>query len=132
MNLTPTKHLQPLDILNRICDAAVERDEISTMDAVQLFWRKQWIIEEVPDPQEKDPLRYAIMASFLERMAEVWSDPPKNMPSKPPQWCAKVPPTEEFFSLLPERYRSILEKYPPAEAFRKRNIFALENYVFFV
>ena len=125
--------LQPLDVLRRMCDAIILRkDTVAFMDDVQLFWRRSWVIQEVPDPKEQDPLRYALMACFLERMAEVWSAPPKNTLSIPPKWCESVPPIKEKFSVLPDEFWMLFEVSPASPIFKKRNIFALQNYMFFL
>jgi len=102
------------------------------MDDVQLFWRKQWDLSLVPDPCEKNALRYALNACLLERMAEVWSAPPKCCPSKPPEWCKHVPPIQGEFSVIPDKYRKFFDGDLVSPIFNKRNIFAPRNFMFFV
>ncbi|HCT1711070.1 TPA: hypothetical protein OTT98_000339 [Proteus mirabilis] len=119
-------------VLDRMCDAVLRRDTVAFMDDVQLFWRKQWDISVVADPQENDTLRYALKACFLERMAQVWSAPPKSYPVSAPAWCQRVPPVLQQLSVIPEEYRAYYAGDLECPIFGKRNIFAPRDFMFFV
>lgn len=124
--------LTPGGVLDRMCESAIQQDTVAFMDDVQLFWRKEWDLSQVPDPHEKDALKYALKACFLERMAEVWSEPPKAHPAQAPDWCQRVPAVQKEFSVIPEEYQAFYEGDLVSPIFNKRNIFAPRNYMFFV
>ncbi|KAF8150063.1 hypothetical protein B0H34DRAFT_678980 [Crassisporium funariophilum] len=91
------------------------------------FWRRaHWRIQDIPDPRDPNPLRYAVLASLLESMAEAYNckikmglrrgvcaankeqdkafreDP--NMPfEEVPSWASQVPPVDEWTSFLEDR-----------------------------
>ena len=124
--------LTPGGVLDRMCESAIQQDTVAFMDDVQLFWRKEWDLALVPDPHEKDALKYALKACFLERMAEVWSEPPKSHPAQAPDWCQRVPAVQKEFSVIPEEYREFYEGDLVSPFFSKRNIFAPRDFMFFV
>lgn len=124
--------MMPEGVLERMCESAIQKDTVAFMDDVQLFWRKQWDLSQVPDPREKDALKYALKACFLERMAEVWSEPPKSHPTSAPDWCQRVPPIQKDFSVIPDDYREFYEGDLASPVFSKRNIFAPRDFMFFV
>lgn len=124
--------LTPSGTLDRMCESAIQQDTVAFMDDVQLFWRKEWDLAQVPDPHEKDALKYALKACFLERMAEVWSEPPKSLPANAPDWCQRVPAVQKEFSMIPEEYREFYEGDLVSPIFSKRNIFAPRDFMFFV
>ena len=64
---------QPLECLDRITDSILNHDLVELKGEVQHFWRNNWKISQVPDPKDQDPLRYAIKASVLERLVQVWN-----------------------------------------------------------
>ena len=119
-------------VLDRMYESAIQKDTVAFMDDVQLFWRKDWDLAQVPDPHEKDTLKYALKACFLERMAEVWSEPPKSHPMHAPAWCHRVPAVQKEFSVIPEEYREFYEGDLVSLIFSKRNIFAPRDFMFFV
>jgi len=124
--------LTPEVVLERMCESILRRDTIALRGDVQLFWRKGWELGQVPDPHEKDALKYALKACFLERMAEIWSEPPKLRPSRAPDWCQRVPAVEKEFCVIPESYREFYGGDTVSPIFDKRNIFAPCNFMFFV
>lgn len=124
--------LTPEGVLDRMCESVIQQDTVAFMDDVQLFWRKEWDLAQVPDPHEKDALKYALKACFLERMAEVWSEPPKSQPAHAPDWCQRVPAVQKEFSVIPEDYREFYEGDLVSPIFSKRNIFAPRDFMFFV
>lgn len=124
--------LTPEYVLDRMCSAIRRHDTVGFMDDVQRFWRKQWVIADTPDPKDSDPLTYALKACIMERMAEVWSQPPKSKLSEPPVWCRTVPPVRDRFSVISEEYSKEFEDDLASPIFEHRNIFAPLNYMFFV
>ncbi|WP_288131594.1 hypothetical protein [Microbulbifer sp.] len=124
--------LTPEGVLDRMCDAAIRKDTMAFMDDVLLFWRKQWDLSQVADPHEKDALKYALKACFLERMAEVWGEPPKSTPISAPGWCRNIPPVQKAFSVIPDEYLEFYEGDLASPIFGKRNIFAPRDFMFFV
>ena len=124
--------MTPEAVLDRMCDSILRKDTVAFMDDVQIFWGKQWDLSQVHDPHEKDALKYALKACFLERMAEVWAEPPKSHPTPIPAWCQRVPPIQKDFSVIPDEYREFYEGDLVSPVFSKRNIFAPRDFMFFV
>lgn len=124
--------MTPEGVLDRMCDSIIRKDTVAFMDDVQLFWRKEWDLSTVSDPHEKDALKYALKACFLERMAEVWGEPPKSFSMVAPTWCLRVPPVQKDFSVIPDEYREFYEGDLVSPVFSKRNIFAPRDFMFFV
>lgn len=120
----------PSVVLDRMCDAVLAHDSIAVMAEVQYFWGAEWQIADVPLPHDQDALRLAVKACLIERMAEVWTAPPKHEPSTPPTWCADILPIASEFSVVPPEFRDSFALQSPT--FRKRNIFAPRDYLFFV
>ncbi|MDZ7924951.1 MAG: helix-turn-helix transcriptional regulator [Marinagarivorans sp.] len=124
--------ITPEGVLERMCDSVIRKDTVAFMDDVQLFWRKEWNLSTVFDPHEKDALKYALKACFIERMAEVWGQPPKSHSMAIPTWCSHVPPVLKNFSVIPDEYREFYEGDLVSPVFSKRNIFAPRDFMFFV
>ena len=118
--------------LDKMVDHILNFDEIPFLDLVQHAWRKRWVIAEVADPEDNNPLRYALKACLLERMAEIWSAPPKNMPSMAPAWCHSVPPAPHPFSVISPEFTHFWEGEAGSAVFAKRNIFAPNEFMFFL
>jgi len=131
-NLKTQNVLTPESVLERMCASVLRHDTVAFMDDVQLFWRKNWDLAQVSDPQEQDALKYALKACFLERMAEVWSAPPKSQLATAPDWCQRVPAVQKEFSVVPKEYRKFYEGDMVSAIFGKRNIFAPRDFMFFV
>lgn len=119
-------------LLDKMVDHILQFNEIPFLDLVQQVWRRDWDISAVPDPCDTDGLRYALKACILERMAEIWSLPPKNSPVAAPAWCSYVPPAEKQFSVLLPELSKFWEGESGSPIFAKRNIFAPSEFMFFV
>ncbi len=119
-------------VLDRMVDRLIARDEIAFLDDVQLVWRRGWSISDVSDSKDTDALRYALKACILERMAEIWSSPPRNVKTVAPKWCMNVPPVKERFSVINDDYRSMWDADLASPIFSKRNIFAPKEFMFFL
>jgi hypothetical protein len=113
-----------------MCEAVLAHDAVGVMAEVQFFWGAGWPIADIPRPSDKDPLRLAIKACLIERMAEVWSAPPKNEAATAPAWCSEIGPVAAEFSVVSPEYRNSFALESPV--FRKRNLFAPRDYLFFV
>lgn len=124
--------MTPEGVLDRMCDSILRKDTVAFMDDVQLFWGKEWPLSSIPDPHEKDTLKYALKACFVERMAEVWEEPPKSQKTVLPAWCLRVPAVQKDFSVIPDEYREFYEGDLVSAIFSKRNIFAPRDFMFFV
>lgn len=62
----------PLRALYRIYEAVVAREFYAIGSEVEYFWyqpRKNWAVHRIPDPQDSDPVRYAILACIAEELA---------------------------------------------------------------
>jgi hypothetical protein len=118
--------------LDRMVDHLLVYDEMPFLDLVQKVWRKQWNLDAAPFPANADPLRLALSACLLERMAEVWSQAPKNTPSTPPAWCQTVPALAEPFSVISPEFMRFWEGETGAPIFAKRNIFAPTEFMYFL
>ena len=119
-------------VLDRMVDNLLAYNEIPFLDDVQFIWRRGWSIENVTDPEDMDPLRYALKACILERLAELWSQPPRNMDTRPPGWCESVPAVEEEFNVISEEYRAYFANDLRSSVFARRNIFAPREFMFFL
>ena len=125
--------MESLDlVLDRMADHILSYEEIEFLDLVQYVWRREWPLCEASKPKDEDPLRLAIKASLLERMVEIWNSPPKNSAEKVPKWCASIPGVENEFSVISPEKMQLWENEPGSEVFKKRNIFAPEQFMFFL
>lgn len=118
--------------LEKMVSHLLVHEEMPFLDLVQYSWRCGWEIADVGDPEDDDELRYALKACILERMAEIWSAPPKNCPSRAPDWCRNVPPVAVRFAVHSPEYASYWENETFSPVFMKRNIFAPREFMFFV
>lgn len=119
-------------VLDKMVDHLLRFDEIPFLDLVQHVWRRGWDIALARDPCEADTLRYALKACILERMAEIWSQPPKNQPVATPAWCKNVPPFERTFSVIKPELERYWKGDLASPVFEKRNIFAPKEFMFFL
>ncbi len=122
----------PSSLLDRMVDHLLAHEEIPFLDLVQQVWRRGWRLEEIADPVDTDPLRYALKACVLERMAEIWGSPPRNVQSSAPPWCERVPAAPVQFSVVSPDYEEVWREEEPSPIFAKRNIFAPRQFMFFV
>jgi hypothetical protein len=113
------------------------------------FWnRADWPVKDIPDPQDPNPLRYAILASIVEVMANQFNrkislglrrgsrgvnfqqDRERRLEvNKPfeevPPWASSVPPVEEWISFLQDKSISeAIKNKPSVMGFHKRRICA--------
>lgn len=119
-------------LLDEMVDFIVKFEEIPFLDLVQYVWRRELPLSSVPDPCDTDTLRYALKACILERMAEIWSQPPKNTVIAAPAWCQYVPAVQEQFSVIAPEFAHFWQGEACSPIFKKRNIIAPENFMFFL
>ena len=104
-------------------------NEIAFSDLILDWYRDGFDCLSVPRPVHTDELRMALKASILERLAEVLNSPPHNGTQKPPHWCKKIGSLSKPVRLQSDR---LLEDEQYCEAFQKRNLFVVSNFMFFV
>ncbi len=119
-------------VLDRMVDNLIAHNEIDFLEDVQYLWRTGWSISTVIDPCDRIPLRYALKACVLERLAEIWSAPPRNRETSPPGWCESVAAVKVNFSVVSEEYRAMWDGDLESPIFSKRNIFAPKEFMFFL
>ncbi|QRV86434.1 DNA-binding protein [Ceratobasidium sp. AG-Ba] len=120
----------PLRSLYRLCVSicAQELDEIRLESAY--FWRhSDWPIQDIPDPKDPDPVRYAVLASLVEELANAFNEKIENglrrgmelyeidyralarEENKPletcPGWALQVPALEQQVDFGRDRSRSM-------------------------
>ena len=125
-------NITPEVILDQMYDSISLNDTVAFMDNVQLFWRMDWPLCSINDPNEKDKLKYALKACFVERMVELWNAPPKLQQSSAPDWCNNVAAAEKHFSVIASDYKDFYKGDLISPIFSKRNIFAPRDFMFFV
>ncbi|HTF84064.1 MAG TPA: hypothetical protein VL987_05740 [Cellvibrio sp.] len=118
--------------LDLMIDRLLNYDEIAFLDLVQYVWRRGWKLENANNTDLADPLKAAIRACLIERMVEIWSAPPKNSAEKSPSWCKDVPPLKTPFSVIKPEDQDFWAKEPGNSIFAKRNIFAPQEFMFFL
>lgn len=66
----------PLRVLYRIYEAMVAREYYAIGPEVEYFWyqsRRAWAVHRIPDPRDRDPVRYAILACIAEELARAFN-----------------------------------------------------------
>lgn len=130
------KNDTPTASLDRMVMAAMQHDSVGLQGEVQYFWRQGWRIAHVPDPQDGDPVRYALKACLLERMVQVWNFRTKLLEEdrkreQSPKWCKTVPRVPERVALVrPEHVVVFADDYSPV--FMKRNFLAPKEALLFI
>lgn len=120
------------DVLDQMVEHLLRHEEIPFLDLVQFVWRSGWTLTSASDPKDDDPLRYALKACILERMVEIWNAAPRNASESFPDWCSGVPAVEKGFSVISPEYQHFWKDEIASPIFRKRNIFAPKEFMFFV
>lgn len=119
-------------VLDRMVDNLIIHNEIDFLEDVQYLWRTRWLISTAVDTKDRDPLRYALKACILERLAEIWSAPPRNLETSAPVWCKSVPAVKENFSVVSVEFRAMWDGDLESPIFSKRNVFAPKEFMFFL
>ncbi|KAK2768200.1 hypothetical protein FQN54_000052 [Arachnomyces sp. PD_36] len=148
----------PLRALYRLYETAMNGEATIVVIGyeTEYFWyqdRKSWDLDRIPDPRDPNPVRYAIIACFVEALVDAFnwrlslgmrkngkhifrdkgSDPwPPYTPIKGPEWARDVPPVKTEFirdnypERLDEKGRFVLLEDGDSDIFDKRNISATE------
>jgi transcriptional regulator with XRE-family HTH domain len=104
-------------------------DEIGFSDLILDWHREGLACDSVPQPGDKDMLRLAVKASIVERLVEVFNAPPHNENQTPAPWCYSIGSLDEPVKLQSDR---LLEDEDYNETFKKRNLYVVSNFMFFV
>jgi len=116
-------------LLESMTNHLLSNNEIAFSDLI-LDWHREGLeCCTVPCPTDKEPLRLAIKACILERLVEVLNSPPHNKNHSAPSWCKCIGVLDKPVKLQSER---LLDGEQYCNAFEKRNLFVVSNFMFFV
>jgi len=116
-------------ILDQMAKNAFLGKEVDLYDAVQDFYRTGLSCAVFPEPKDTDQNILAMKAAIVERIAQVFSMPPHNRRNEIPDWC------KNNWACRKKKYlisKDILSLDEPNTIFQKRNILALNNFLYFV
>ena len=85
--------------------------------------------QSVPKPTDTDIMRLAVKASIIERLAEVLNSHPRNGHQVVPTWCREIKGLKKPLKLQSAR---LLEDEQLCEAFEKRNLQVVKNFMYFI
>lgn len=119
-------------VLDRMVDHLLAYEEIPFLDLVQFVWRQGWDLSTAKEQKDKSNIRSVLKACLIERMVEIWQMPPKSISMNAPKWCETVQPLDEPFSVISPQNRYFWEDEKGNPIFAKRNIFAPEQFMFFL
>ena len=149
---------RPIDSLYRLYESIVEDWTTELRNEIEYFWNQhQWAVSDIPDPQDPDPARYAILAVIPALLVKAFNRNislglPRDAPSiiseveelkiksrtkvleKEPVWCEHVPSLEQIL-VLPNEEGQVLEDENDDRAspeFLKKNILALTHHIYFI
>ena len=123
------KQLEAAKMLDEMTSHILAGNEIAFSDLILDWYREGFECQSIPQPKDTDELRIALKASILERLAEVLNSPPHNESQLPPKWCKKIGSLNKPVKLQSDR---LLEGERYCEAFQKRNLFVVSNFMFFI
>lgn len=123
------KQLRAVVLLDEMTDDLLSGNEIAFSDLILDWYREDLECRSVPRPKDSDDLRLAIKASILERLVEVLNSPPHSGNQIPAPWCEGIGALDKPVKLQSER---LLEGEDYCDAFQKRNLFAVSNFMFFI
>lgn len=122
-----------LRVLERMLDLManhlLKKEEIEFSDCVQDWFRNNYQCKQVPAPLDEDKLRLAVKAGIMERLVEVLNAPPRHGNQIAPDWCKTVSGLGVPMKLQSDR---LLEDERYCQAFAKRNLYVVENFMYFV
>ncbi|KAI9807058.1 MAG: hypothetical protein M1825_005775 [Sarcosagium campestre] len=141
----------PLRSLYRLCEDICAKQLIMMgYECEYFFFHKElrWSLERLPDPQDEDPIRYAVLASMAEALVDAFNwrlelglrrnkvrDESEQRRTNfikevAPPWTSKVGPLEKPLNLVsPENERTGITAEPN---FLRRNIRAENGYLYTV
>ncbi|KAL8786513.1 MAG: hypothetical protein Q9213_002740 [Squamulea squamosa] len=121
--IRPGMDNSPLFALYRLYEAIVLDRNIDMRNEIEWFWRKRdWPVRDIPDPQDTDPARYAVLASIPSLIIQAYNrlidlglprEAPgimtneqfEEMKQRPklfeeaPEWAIKVPPLDKVLKI---------------------------------
>ena len=116
-------------LLDDMAETLLSGEEIAFSDLILDWYRDGLECGTVPRPTDSDPVRLAIKASILERLVEVLNCPPHNDNQSTPPWVKRVGALSDPIKLQSDR---LLEGEDYCEAFEKRNLYVVRNFMFFI
>ena len=126
MSDTETTLSYQLDLMT---DYLLQNQEIEFSDCILNWYRRDFKCKLVPEPDDVDAVRLAIKASIIERLVEVLNSPPHNGDQIVPGWCKQIKGLAHPLKLQSER---LLEGEQYCEAFEKRNLQVVKNFMYFI
>lgn len=150
----------PLYALYRIYESIAADDEITCRNEIEFFFRRhEWSVEDIPDPIDPDPTRYAFLACIPDLLVEAFNvnikdGLPRDAPAilkqhhideylarpesakkyeRSPQWTRRVAPLESTLC-WPNGKNVILapgEATKASKAFKRMNINIEPPYIYF-
>ncbi|KAG5918109.1 hypothetical protein E4U42_006993 [Claviceps africana] len=150
----------PLFALYRLYEFIVLDRHLDYRNALEYFWRRHiWKLEDIPDPQDDDPERYAFLAGCTCLLARSFNqrvelglrreNPPlitpeeaetaRNVPShlrpweRVPKWAEKVAPLKDTLFLPTHEGETIKDQHDPRADpdFKAKNILLWTPHIFF-
>ncbi|KAA8894746.1 hypothetical protein FN846DRAFT_999075 [Sphaerosporella brunnea] len=142
----------PLNTLYRLYQdlcAGLDYEMATETEYFFLHTGSRWRLSAIPDPKEKDPVRYAILASMVEALVDAFNwrlDHGRHRNGKhesacarrmatnqrklryetPPEWTRWVPPLDDYLDLVQNGY-AVRQDDP---AFLRRNISAFTAFLY--
>ena len=116
-------------LLDLMTDQLLDRQEVAFSESVLNWYRNNYQCAQTPKPTDLDEVRLAVKASILERLVEVLNSPPRNETQKIPSWVKDIKGVKEPIKLQSDR---LLEGEEYSEAFKKRNLYVVKNFMFFI
>ncbi|KAG5999281.1 hypothetical protein E4U54_001953 [Claviceps lovelessii] len=150
----------PLFALYRLYEFIVLDRHISYRNTLEYFWRqREWKLQDIPDPQDDDAERYAVLAGCTYLLARSFNqrvelglrreNPPlitpeeaeaaRNVPShlrqweRVPEWAEKVTPLNDTLVLPTHEGETIQDHHDPRADpdFKAKNILLWTPHIFF-
>jgi hypothetical protein len=146
----------PSATLYRIYEFLIADWTTQLRNELEYFCREHpsWSVEDIPDPTDPDPLRYAVLAVITKLMCEAFNRRvdlglPRDAPAiivdfeelarrpkryeQPPSWVENVPPVEEMV-FIPNAEGKLISAgdEEASEEFRKMNIVIEQPHIHFV
>ena len=147
---------RPIDSLYRMYENIVDDWTIELRNEIEYFWNMhKWAVSAIPDPQDPDPARYAILSVIPSLLVQAFNRNisiglPRDAPAtitdmeelerKPkilesePTWCKAVPQLEHVLSIPSEEGENLLGKSDERASpeFLEKNVLAWAHHILFV
>ncbi|MCF6338287.1 MAG: hypothetical protein L3J84_10125 [Gammaproteobacteria bacterium] len=116
-------------LLDQMANYLLTGREIEFSECVLEWYRKEYSCEQTPKPEPTDLKRLAVKASIMERLVEVLNAAPRSGHEAAPAWCKEVGAVAQPIKLQSDR---LLEDEELCEAFNKRNLQVVKNFMYFI